>query len=260
MRFHPIAVFAALTIAGPAAMPAAASGDGDAAPKTIAFRAEAKVTLDVAGHPQAIEPSEDLPAPVREFIRQRVAQWRFSPPAQGGVTGPAVTYLRLGACAIPQADGTYRMAVDFKGNGPLYANGPMMLPPAYPKSALIREIGAQAKVTFVVGTDGRATIEGIEYADRSNHRADGIDAALRDWVRGMRYEPEQLAGHPVRTRSTVPVVFSIAGKDFTRDKFREQLREKSAKSQECRLAAGEAAPEGLQAVALDSPVRIDPAG
>jgi hypothetical protein len=257
MRIHSITLLAMATIA---AGPVPVAHAEDPAQRVVAFRAEAKVTLDASGKPLAIEPSGDLPAPMREFIRQRVGTWRFSPPEQGGVTGPAVTYLRLGACAIPQADGNYRMAVDFKGNGPLYANGPMMLPPAYPKSALVRKIGAKAKVTFVVGTDGRATVEDIEYADGSNHRADGIEAALRDWVNGMRYEPEQLAGHPVRTRTTVPVVFSIAGMDFSRDKFRQELRERAAKSQECRLAAGDAAPEGLQAVALDSPVKIDPAG
>jgi TonB family protein len=255
MRPLPFATLAALAIAG-AAIPLAAANAGDPEPQPMAFRAEAKVTLDAAGKPLAIEPSEDLPAPIRDFIRQRVATWHFSPPEQDGVTGPAVTYLRLGACALPEPGGGYRLAVDYKGNGPLYANGPLMMPPDYPKAARIRGIETAAKVVFVIGTDGRATLEGIDYDDKASHRSDGFDTALRDWVRAMRYEPEQLAGHPVRTRVGVPVTFRMAAPDFTR----EALREKAAKSEECRLAAGATPQPGLEPVALNSPVRIEPAG
>jgi hypothetical protein len=260
MRFLPLAMLAAAVSV--AIVPLAVARPDGTEAKLVAFPAEAKVTLDAAGKPISVEPSADLPAPIRDFIRQRVATWRFSPPEQDGVTGPAVTYLRLGACAIPQADGNYRLAVDFKDNGPLYANGPMMRPPPYPKDALVHRIGATAVVTFVVGVDGLATVEGIEYQDRSNHRRDGIDAALRDWVRGMHYEPEQLAGHAVRTRIRVPVVFSITGpEDSSLDALREKASERAAQSEECRLAAGDAAqPEGLRPVALNSPVRLEPAG
>jgi hypothetical protein len=261
MRFLPLAMLAVAAGMG-AMVPLAAAHPDGAGAKLVAFRAEAKVTLDAAGKPLSIEPSQDLPASIREFIRQRVATWHFSPPEQNGVTGPAVTYLRLGACAIPQADGNYQLAVDFKDNGPLYANGPMMRPPAYPKEALIRGVEAKAYVTYVVGVDGLATVEGIEYEDRSNHRRDGIDSALRDWVRGMRYEPEQLAGRAVRTRLRVPVDFSLVGpEESARDLLREEIHQRAVKSEECRLAAGDAAPaEGLRPVALNSPVRLDPAG
>jgi hypothetical protein len=262
MRLLPLFMLAVTAGAAGAAVPPAAAPVDGAAAKLVAFRAEAKVTLDATGKPVSVEPSADLPAPIRDFIRQRVATWHFSPPEQDGVTGPAVTYLRLGACAIPQADGNYRLAVDFKDNGPLYANGPMLNPPAYPKDALVRRIGAKADVTFVVGVDGLATIEGIEYEDGSNHRRDGIDAALREWVRGMRYEPEQLAGHAVRTRIHVPVTFSITAPEAsTRDALRDKAHERAVTSEECRLAAGDAAPpEGLRPVALNSPVKLEPAG
>jgi hypothetical protein len=256
----PVFVAMAATLFAGFSVHGAARADDLESPRTVAFRAEAKVTLDAAGHPLAIEPSADLPGAIRDFIKQRVATWHFSPPEQGGATGPAVTYLRLGACAIPQPDGNYRMALDFKGNGPLYANGPMMLPPAYPKAALVRRIGADAKVVYIVEGDGSATLDRIEYADGGNHRADGIDATLREWVRGMRYQPEQLAGHPVRTRVRVPVTFRIAGRDFTREGYREELHQQAAKSDECRLAAGAQAPAGLQPLALDSPVKIEPVG
>ena len=255
MRLIAFAMIAA-GIAG--ASHAAAAGNPDAA-RPLAFRAEAKVTLDASGKPVAVEPSADLPESIRAFIRQRVATWHFSPPEQDGVTGPATTYLRLGACAFPEADGSYRMGLDLKGNGPLYANGPLMNPPRYPREALIKRYGAKADVTIVIGTDGLATIEGIDYQEGGNHRRDGFDAALREWVQGMRYEPEQLAGHPVRTRLRVPVAFHVEPRGFSREDFVEAARRRASESEECRLAAGEAPPSGLQPVALDSPVRIAPA-
>jgi TonB family protein len=259
MRPFAFALIAAAALAATALPPAARAGDVDPT-RPLAFRAEAKVTLDAAGKPVAVEPSADLPESVRAFIRQRVATWHFSPPEQDGVTGPAVTYLRLGACAFPEAGGVYRMGLDLKGNGPLYANGPWMDPPRYPKEALINRYAAKAVVTFVIGTDGLATLEGIDYVVGGRHRRNGFDAALRDWVEGMRYEPEQLAGHPVRTRLRVPVTFSIEPRGFSNQDFVEAARKEAAASEECRLAAGEAPPSGLQPIALDSPVRIAPAG
>lgn len=258
MRLIAFAMIAA-GIAGAAQPGAARAGDPDGT-RPLAFRAEAKVTLDAAGMPLSVEPSADLPESIRAFIRARVATWHFSPPEQDGMTGPATTYLRLGACAFPEASGGYRMGLDLKGNGPLYANGPLMNPPRYPREALIKRYGAKADVTIVVGTDGLATLEAIDYKEGGNHRRDGFDAVLREWVQGMRYEPEQLAGHPVRTRMRVPVMFHVEPRSSAPEDFVDAARKKAADSAECRLAAGEAPPVGLQPVALDSPVRIAPAG
>lgn len=259
MRPFAFALIAAVTVAA-TALPRDARADDPDARRPMAFSSQAKVTLDAAGHPLTIEPSADLPESVRAFIRQRVATWHFSPPEQDGVTGPAVTYVRLGACAFPEAGGGYRLGLDLKGNGPLYANGPRLDPPRYPKEALMKRFAATAVVTFVIGIDGLATLEGIDYEEGGRHRRDGFDAAMREWVQGMRYEPEQLAGHPVRTRMRVPVTFSIEPRSFSHEDFVEAERKKAADSEECRLAAGEAPPAGLQPVALDSPVRIQPAG
>ncbi len=259
MRLVPtIAILPAVALAFAAA--AAAAAADEPAQKPVAFRAEAKVTLDAAGKPLAVEASQDLPAPVRNFIEQRVATWHFSPPEQDGVTGPAVTFLDLGACALPVPQGGYRLAVDFKRNGPRYANGPVFQAPAYPRSAMIRRIGAAMDVVYVVGTDGRATLEKLEYTEGEGGRRDGFDASVREWLDQMRFEPEQLAGRPVRTRIRTHVAFRPGTPGPARDDFRRQLEERAAKSDECRLAAGDQQPEGPARVALDSPVRVEPAG
>ncbi len=259
MRLVPtIAIFPAVALAFAAA--AAAAAADEPAQKPVAFRAEAKVTLDAAGKPLAVEASQDLPAPVRNFIEQRVATWHFSPPEQDGVTGPAVTFLTLGACALPTAEGGYRLAVDFKRNGPRYTNGPVFLPPAYPHEANVRGIGASMVVTYVVGTDGRATLEKLEYTDGANHRRDGFGEAVRVWLRDMRFEPEQLAGKPVRTRIETTVKFTAGPHAQSRDEIRRELEAKAARSEECRFAAGGAESGGMAPLALNSPVRVEPAG
>jgi hypothetical protein len=216
--------------------------------------------LDPAGKLLAVEANQDLPAPVREFIEKRVATWHFSPPEQDGVTGPAVTYLTLGACALPVPEGGYRLAVDFKRNGPRYANGPVFRPPAYPRSENIRGIGASMIVTYIVGTDGRARLETLEYTDGASHRRDHFDAAVEDWLRDMRFDPEQLAGKPVRTRIKTYVKFTSADSAAGHDDFLKAIEAKTAKSEECRLAGGQSEPAGMAPLALNSPVRVDPAG
>lgn len=258
MRLMPtIAILPAVALAFAAAAAAAAD---EPAQKPVAFRAEAKVTLDAAGKPLAVEASQDLPAPVRNFIEQRVATWHFSPPEQDGVTGPAVTFLTLGACALPTAESGYRLAVDFKRNGPRYANGPVFRGPGYPHEANVRGIGASMVVTYVVGTDGMATLEKLEYTDGQKHRRDGFDEAIRAWLRDMRFEPEQLAGKPVRTRIETTVKFSVGPRGTSRDEIRRDLEAEAARSDECRLAAGDAEPGGMAPLALNSPVHVEPAG
>lgn len=238
----------------------AVAAPGEPEPKPIAFRTDAKVTLDAAGKLLAVEANQDLPAAVRDFIEKRVATWHFSPPEQDGVTGPAVTYLTLGACALPVPEGGYRLAVDFKRNGPRYAGGPVFRPPAYPRSANIRGIGASMVVTYVVDTHGRATLENLEYTDGASHRRDGFDESIDAWLRDMRFDPEQLAGKAVRTRIKTFVTFTAGDQAPTRDEFLKTIEVQAAKSEECRLAGGEMEPAGLAPLALNSPVRVEPAG
>ena len=132
-----------------------------AEPEVISFRTDAKVVLDPAGKPLSIEAAADLPAPVREFIEQRVATWSFSVRQHEGQSGGAVTYLKLGACAIPVEGGGYRLAVDFKGNGPVIM-GPMQAP-GFPMEARHSGESADTLVTYMVEPDGTATFEGVEF-------------------------------------------------------------------------------------------------
>jgi hypothetical protein len=219
----------------------------------VIFKADAKVELDIAGKPMRIEVSPDLPAPVRQVIERRVASWHFSPPTRDGKVDTGVTYLSLGACAIPLDGGGYRLAVDFKGNGP---RAERMLVPYYPVQA--RRAGREATLVakYVVETDGSATLQAIDYIDGIRDRREGFDEAVQAWVDALRYRPEEFGGKPVRTRLETRMDFVLAGKGSAQLQRYTQVR--AQRSPECRLATTPAA--SLEPVALDSPIRVDPTG
>jgi hypothetical protein len=110
----------------------------------------------------------------------------------------------------------------------------------------------EADVHFFIESDGRATLKEIDYADRREHRRDGFDETLRDWVDRMRFDPEYLAGQPLRSEATIHVNFLLDGK--ARSQVRQELLDTALDSRECRAAAGE--PDGLTPVVLDSPIKV----
>ena len=73
----------------------------------------------------------------------------------------------------------------------------------------------------------------------------------------MRYDTEQVGGRSVATRIRIPVTFT-PGSTRNRSALREELEHKASTQDECRLATGAAG--GLQPVALDSPIKVTPAG
>lgn len=226
------------------------------AAEPVTFRADAKVTLDASGKPLSIEPSADLPQPIREFIAKRVATWSFSPPTRDGKVASGVTYLDLGACAIPVDGDGYRMALDFKGNGPEVVGG-VMPTPMYPRAARIAGIETSLLVTIVVEPDGTATLETITPDEGSMpNRRDGFEQAARSWVTALHFVPEQFDGKAVRTRMRVHLDFRFS--DASIQQLRKERQDQIVESNECRKAAlGE---QGLQPVVLDSPVQVRPAG
>lgn len=223
------------------------------AAKPVAFPATAKVSVDANGKLVAIDVLTDLPPPVEAFIKKRIASWTFSPPKRGDVTGAGVTYLSLGACALPVDEGGYRLAVDFKHNGPnpriTFRTGP-----GYPATDMRLKRGAELVAELLVKSDGRASLEAIRYLEGRNYGPASFDVSIRDWVRTLHFDPEQLGGNPVSTRVEVSV--SFIG-DRTSD-LRSQMSKQVASSRECKLASSD--PDVMDQVVLDSPIKVKPAG
>lgn len=195
-----------------------------------------------------------MPEAVRTYIERKVATWQFAPPSQNGITGSGVSYLQLGACAIPEGNG-YRMAIDFKGNGPRPAGQSILPPPRYPTEALRAKLGAEMVVQWIVEADGRVTLERIERTDEAKaRRTDPFDKTIREWVARLRYQPEELAGKAVRTRIEVPVTFTMGGARSA-GALKKELLENATQSPECRMAASKMV-EGLHPVSVDSPFKL----
>ncbi len=223
----------------------------DKAAEPIQFRASVKLTVDASGKVQAAEAPASMPKALRDAIEAQVRDWRFQPPSARGVSGGGVTYAMVGACAILMGDGGYRLAVDYKANGPRNekSNDGWLPPPQYPVDA--ERAGQQAGVVvdFTVGTNGLSSLNEIRYQPGSTGYHAYFDASIKQWVKSMRWLPEQLNGKMVATRLNVPINFEIGG-SF---KSTASERRKQAATPECQAAV---ASDLLQLpVAVNSPFK-----
>ena len=229
---------------------ASAASGGDEKSDAVRFYANARVVLDAQGVPQQVQANERLPPAVRSAIEQRVMQWRFEPARIDGVAKAGVTHVFLDACAVPAADGTMRMAMDYRSNGPGLAGGAVLVaPPRYPVEAARSNREGSFNVVMRIGADGRASVERIETVAGT---AKPFDKALREWVAAMRYVPEEVDTAPISTQMSMLVDFEL-GAGSLKQAARER-REQDAQSAGCRMAAGEGT-DPRRPVVLDSPFR-----
>ncbi len=164
-----------------------------------------------------------------------------------------MTYLSLGACALPKNGDGYRLAVDFKHNGPnpgiQFRTGP-----GYPAADMRLRREAKLLAKILVKSDGRAKLEGLRYVEGGNHGPKSFDVSMREWVRTLHFEPAQLGGRDVSTRVQITVIFSSTGSLSVSSRVDKQVTD----SRECRLASSD--PGVLDQAVLDSPIKVKPAG
>lgn len=248
-----------LLLACSASVPAVFAGDD-----LVAFNASVKVEVDPTGKPVAVEAPADIPAPIAAAIEKRVAGWIYVPAHRGDTPVAAVTYVSVGACAVP-AEGGYRLGVDFKGNGPrVHSDTGRLPPPRYPRSLVMRGIGGTFEVSYSVLPDGSTKLKGIESIGKRmklDYRQ-AFEDALEDWVESLRYDPEEVDGQAVATQVRFPVMYMVDDDDDRnasnwREQYAARLREQAIQSDECKLASGAAT--GPIPLAVDSPVKVTPA-
>lgn len=252
MRMPGLALLALATLA--LADPVSARGESEA----VAFRTAARVTIDGTGQPVRVQGSERLPAPIREFVESTVSSWRFGPVLVDGEAREGVTFVDVGVCAAPR-DGDLALAARYLRHGPGQADGSPDIPaPRYPASAVRGGVEASVVVSYVVEPDGSATLEGIEFQDRGpgryrhNQMRREFERALGQWVAGMQYLPEQLAGQPVATRMSVPVEFGLDMR--SQAAWAKDIIEQQRASPECVAAEGRLAP--WQPATVQSPFSL----
>jgi hypothetical protein len=248
---HLILLAAVFMAAGANAMPA----DPPAKDDVVAFSASVRVDVDAAGKLVKVEVPQDLPEAIRSAIEQRVASWQYQPTKIEGVPQAATTYVAVNACAIPVAGG-YRLGVDFDGNGVRTAGDRRLMPPEYPSIA--QRSGAEAEFVLLLGIekDGRVVIDEIEKADVSGRVGEkDFTLMLRKWVKTLRFDPEIVAGHPIRGQARMPVSFVMGDHGNRRTLKKEEWQANAKASRECQLASGNSE---LSPVALRPAVTIIP--
>ncbi len=177
---------------------------------------------------------------------------------ENGIPVPATTYVRVGMCALPEAEG-YRMGLDLKGNGPGGLNSltGYFAPPHYPDDANRRGLEGEYVVHFTIQDDGRAKVTAIDSDDADGKRHySWFRKSLNRWVSDMRYQPERVNGRPVPTEMRITASFRTL--DGPRPALAEQqadLEAKALTSRECMTAAS---PAGLVPIAQNSPVTVTP--
>lgn len=231
-----------------------------ATPEVVAFSASVRVELDAAGKPVSVKAPENLPATVREFIEKRVGTWQYSPALQGGQPVPAVTFVSIGACAIPAGDG-FRLGLDFKGNGPrLISASGHLPPPSYPSEALRSGVSGTYRVTYSILADGSTRVASVDVVDGRSPYSKVFRASIERWAETLRYEPELVGGKPVSTSMSLPIEFSIHRDRRTGEAWRKaylaELKARAIASSECTAAAGTGSP--TMPLAQDSPVKVMP--
>lgn len=221
----------------------------------VAFNVGVKVEVDAKGTPVSVQAPADLPDAIRAFVEKRVASWTYVPAQVSGVPQPATTYVAVNACAVPTGAG-YRLGVDFAGNGPRTAGDRTLSPPMYPR--LAQRSGTEAVFELILGieADGHAVIDNIERMDVSGRPgAAEFQPTLRQWIRSVRFDPEVVAGKPVRGQVRMSVDFVMPGGRGDLQDLREGLQLKAKTSPECQVASGVG---DMKPVALQPVVTVIP--
>jgi hypothetical protein len=227
------------------------------APRPVAFTADAKVEIDPDGKLVKVEASADLPEGIRHYIEREVAKWTFKHNHREGETGNAISYLALGACAVPTPAGGYSMGLAYYWNGPRFGDGGRVWIAPELQSAVGKfQLNEMVKVHFTVQPDGSAKFTSFDGIDGNPRARKAVQQALIGWLRVLRFEPEQIGGHPVATQETLPMDFQTTRERETQ----ESLVADAMQSQQCRQAAAAGAPvgQGLRAAALDSVMDVKP--
>lgn len=255
-----IAVYAGLLGAAPvqAAEPAQAKAD------VVAFNASVRVEVDAAGKPVKVEAPADLPESIRAYIEKRVASWQYQPAKVNGTPVSAVTFVQVGACAVPtEAGGAFKLGLDFKGNGPrIVAAADRLPPPSYPIEAQVKGYSGTFRVGYSIEPDGKPRLDSIETLDGGNKLAKVFHPALKKWVENLRYEPEQVDGRSVSTQMSYPVEFVLdtGHRHETVSEWRKRyladLQARAIASKECVAAGGG---DALRPIAQNSPIKVIPA-
>lgn len=222
--------------------------------KPFSFRAEARVEVDASGKLVKVEAAQDLPEGVQKYIEQQLSTWQYRRRLGGNATGIAATWVKLGVCAVPAANGGYSMGLAYEGNGPRLQGGQSWFVTEGVANAVGRHrLEGDAKVHFVINADGSAKFKSLEGMGRGPARKD-IEVETKLWISRLKFDTETLDGRPVATSAILPVQFRTGERPD--DKARRHAE--AMQSSQCRMASMTADPRDSSSVAFESEVGVVP--
>lgn len=189
----------------------AVSGAGMAAdPKSQELWLHGRVSIDAEGRVAdlAWDQLPPLQALVAGRITAQVKSWDFVPAIVDGRPMPTQTGLMVHMRAIEDDSGSVDLRFIDAQTGAMVVN---LVPPSYPREAVIANVSAMVVVEASVAVDGRPIVHDLRYRADSGARyhrkliVEAVETGMKVW----KFHPEVVAGQSIATKLSVPVIFCL---------------------------------------------------
>lgn len=206
----------------------------------------ANITLDASGKLTSIEwPDQKARGKVlTDHLDKIIRTWEFEPGKREGVPAITRTRLNLNIEVENNPQGGMEVAILQAHTG---VGSDSLPPPRYPRTPAMRGYSAELRLQLDIDEQGKVVSSRVvQYEGDSQDkwiRADfenASQAAVQSWT----FVPEQVAGQPLPSKVTMPILFCLETKGWC------------GKREAARRAAGQPALSMDEAVALDSAVKI----
>ena len=194
--------------------------DVDAQGQVSAAKVMGHLAADASRH-HLVMRNEALPAGLLKAIREVAENWRFKAPQRDGHPVNGRTYASATMKILKMPNGSYRMDLEYRRNGPVITFMPAS---RYPRRA--RRLGREAAVVVEAtvqadGTIGGARVVKVFTANAASGRL--FAKAALDVVRQWKGVPMMLDGHAVATRMRTAIYYQLAGGSDVNKDYGEQV-------------------------------------
>jgi hypothetical protein len=181
-------------------------------PPVQVFDVDSRVSVDAKGEVTQVQPPASLPKAIADAVVTNVERLRFLPPTVDGEPVQAVqTHVLLQACAATVGS-NYELSMAYRAHGPSLV---LAGAPATPDEVM-RDGTPGAEAGFVLhiewSADGNPRLAQFDALEGNSiyHQDYLLKQAVMRWLRGGRFQPEQVDGKPRLAHSTATVKFNAS--------------------------------------------------
>lgn len=206
----------------------------------------ADIALDAEGKLTSIEwPDQKAKGKVlTDHLEKIIRTWEFEPGKREGTQAITKTRLSLNIELEKNTQGGMEVTILHAHTG---VGSNSLPPPRYPRTPAMRGYSAELRLRLDIDEQGKVVSSRVvQYEGDSQDkwiRAD-FENASQTAVQSWTFVPEQVAGQPLPSKVTMPILFCVETKGWC------------GKRATARRAAGQPALSTDEAVALDSAVKI----